>query len=197
MDVIFICQFLYVYDINDTKMLNELISVIRDTCLRHKLIKTFKYQAAIYNNAQNSNKYLQAYVDDVHMSQLLISTSPNIFTITFDLYILGFVDTEDTILNVQDKCYDTALQIIMKLGDLDEYQSIIEVHDYSLLTLSHYTDDNSAGVKATIELRVPIGMCDLDDYFNDEPYEDEDDEDIEINLNPIELPKNPIKENCR
>ncbi len=197
MDVIFICQFLYVYDINDTKMLNELISVIRDTCLRHKLIKTFKYQAAIYNNAQNSNKYLQAYVDDVHMSQLLISTSPNIFTITFDLYILGFVDTEDTILNVQDKCYDTALQIIMKLGDLEEYQSIIEVHDYSLLTLSHYTDDNSAGVKATIELRVPIGMCDLDDYFNDEPYEDEDDEDIEINLNPIELPKNPIKENCR
>lgn len=197
MDVIFICQFLYVYDINDTKMLNELISVIRDTCLRHKLIKTFKYQAAIYNNAQNSNKYLQAYVDDVHMSQLLISTSPNIFTITFDLYILGFVDTEDTILNVQDKCYDTALQIIMKLGDLEEYKSIIEVHDYSLLTLSHYTDDNSAGVKATIELRVPIGMCDLDDYFNDEPYEDEDDEDIEINLNPIELPKNPIKENCR
>lgn len=197
MDVIFICQFLYVYDINDTKMLNELISVIRDTCLRHKLIKTFKYQAAIYNNAQNSNKYLQAYVDDVHMSQLLISTSPNIFTITFDLYILGFVDTEDTTLNVQDKCYDTALQIIMKLGDLEEYQSIIEVHDYSLLTLSHYTDDNSAGVKATIELRVPIGMCDLDDYFNDEPYEDEDDEDIEINLNPIELPKNPIKENCR
>lgn len=197
MDVIFICQFLYVYDINDTKMLNELISVIRDTCLRHKLIKTFKYQAAIYNNAQNSNKYLQAYVDDVHMSQLLISTSPNIFTITFDLYILGFVDTEDTTLNVQDKCYDTALQIIMKLGDLEEYQSIIEVHDYSLLTLSHYTDDNSAGVKATIELRVPIGMCDLDDYFNDEPYEDEDDEDIEIILNPIELPKNPIKENCR
>lgn len=197
MDVIFICQFLYVYDINDTKMLNELISVIRDTCLRHKLIKTFKYQAAIYNNAQNSNKYLQAYVDDVHMSQLLISTSPNIFTITFDLYILGFVDNEDTTLNVQDKCYDTALQIIMKLGDLEEYQSIIEVHDYSLLTLSHYTDDNSAGVKATIELRVPIGMCDLDDYFNDEPYEDEDDEDIEINLNPIELPKNPIKENCR
>lgn len=178
-------------------MLNELISVIKDTCLRHKLIKTFKYQAAIYNNAQNNYKYLQAYVDDVHYSQLLISTSPNIFTVTLDLYILGFVETEDTILNVQDKCYDTALQIIMKLGKLEEYQSIIEVHDYSILTLSHYTDDNSAGAKATIELRVPIGMCDLDDYFNDEPYEDEEDTDMEINLNPIELPKNPIKENCR
>lgn len=196
MHVICIIQFLYVY-IKTTKMLNELIEVIKDTCLKHKYIKTFKYQSAIYNNAQNNHKYLQAYVDDVHMSQLLISTSPNIFTITFDLYILGFVETEDTILNVQDKCYDTALQIIMKLGDLDEYKSIIEVHDYSLLTLSHYTDDNSAGVKATIELRVPIGMCDLDDYFNDEPYEDEDDTDMEINLNPIELPKNPIKDNCR
>lgn len=177
-------------------MLNELISVIRETCLRHKLIKTFKYQAAIYNNAQNNYKYLQAYVDDVHMSQLLINTSPNIFTITFDLYILGFVESEDTILNVQDKCYDTALQIIMKLGELEEYQSIIEVHDYSLLTLSHYTDDNSAGVKATIELRVPVGMCDLDEYFNDEPYEDDEDTDTEIILNPIELPRNPIKDKC-
>jgi len=42
-------------------------------------------------------------------------------------------------------------------------------------------------------------MCDIDDYFDDEPKEmDEYDiEDIEINLNPIKLPKNPVKEKCR
>lgn len=177
-------------------MLEQLIDVIKNVCLRHKLINTFKYQSAIYNNAQNSHRYFQAYVDDVNLSQLLISAQPNVFTITLELYILGFVETENTILNVQTQAYDTAIQIIKMLESLEEYQGIVEVHDYSLLTLSHYTDDNSAGVKATIEIRVPIGACDYEDYFDDEPSEDEDDDDIEINLNPIELPRNPIKDKC-
>ena len=175
----------------------------------HKLINTFKYQSAIYNNAQNSHKYFQAYVDDVNLSQLLISTSPNIFTISLDLYILGFVPTtmvdtsgftytaDEITLNIQSTAYDTAIQVIKKLESLEEYQGIIEVHDYSILTLSHYTDDNSAGVKATIVLNVPIGACDYDDYFDDEPTEYDEDDDIEITLNPIELPSNPIKNNCR
>lgn len=175
----------------------------------HKLINTFKYQSAIYNNAQNSHKYFQAYVDDVNLSQLLISTSPNIFTISLDLYILGFVPTtmvdtsgntytaDEITLNIQSTAYDTAIQVIKKLESLEEYQGIIEVHDYSILTLSHYTDDNSAGVKATIVLNVPIGACDYDEYFDDEPTEYDEDDDIEITLNPIELPSNPIKPNCR
>lgn len=188
-------------------MLKELIEVIRDTALKHKLVNSFKYQSSILVNAQNGNKYLQVVVDDTNLSQLLVSYSPDVFTVTLDVYVLGFVDTESTILNVQDIAYDTALQIMKKIETDDAYKGKIEIHDYSLLTLSHYTDDNSAGVKMSLEIRVPVGYCDLDEYF-DEEAKDVQEEDKQINLigdksddkeillNPIKVERNPIKYEC-
>lgn len=189
-------------------MLEQLINIIKDVCLKHKLIRTFEYKSSIMVNQQNNSKYFKAIIDDVSLSNLLISTSPNIFTISLDLYILGFVPTtmedisgntlsaDEINLHIQSVAYDTAIQIIKKLESLEDYQGIIEVHDYSLLTLTRFTDDVTSGVKATIVLNVPIGACDYDDYFNDDEYEDVED-DVEITLTPIELPSNPIKNNCR
>lgn len=180
-------------------MLKDIIDIIKNVSLRHKAVNSFFYKSSILANAQNNNKSYQVIVDDTNLSQLLITSSPDVFTLTLDIYIIGFVETSGTILDVQDQAYDIAIQIIKKIESLDEYDGIIEIHDYSLLTLSHWTDDDSAGVKMTLEMRIPIGMCDIDDYFDDEPKEmDEYDiEDIEINLNPIKLPKNPVKEKCR
>lgn len=192
-------------------MLEDIINVLKDLSLRHKQVKSFKYQNTIYTNAQNNNKYFQVVVDDVNLHQLLISYQPDIFTSTFDIYIIGFVDTTNTILNVQSVAYDIAIQLIKKLDSMDEWKNIIDVHDYSILTLSHYTDDNSAGVKLSLELNIPIGVCDIDEYFEDEPKdmieEDKDirltvdksgDTDKDINLKPIKLPKNKVNENkCR
>lgn len=170
-------------------MLEEIVNVIKDTALKHKRIGSFHYQSNILTNAQNGHKYFQCIVDDVSMHQLLVSYSPNIFTATFDIYIIGFVDTDTTILKVQDEAYDTALQIVMKMSLLETYKGLIEVHDYSILTLSHYTDDNSAGVKLTLELNIPFGFCDLEDYFDDEPKENEDEiiEEKRIELKPIRI----------
>lgn len=183
-------------------MLQDIIKLIENVSLRHKAVNSFKYQDSILTNAQGHNKSYQVVVDDNNLSQLLISYEPDVFTLTLDIYIIGFVNTEDTILNVQDGAYDIAIQLIKKIGTLDEYKGIIDIHDYSILTLSHYTDDNTAGVKLTLEMRVPVGVCDLDKYFDDEPKDitEEDTEiilngnteDKEIKLNPIRLPKNEI-----
>lgn len=188
-------------------MLEDVINIIKNVSLKHKAVNTFKYQDSILTNAQGHNKSYQVIVDDSNLSQLLMSYNPDIFTITLDIYVIGFVSTSSSNLAVQSQAYDIAIQIIKKVESLEEYKNIIDVHDYSILTLSHWTDDNSAGVKLTLEMRVPIGVCDLDDYFDDEPTDmtEEDNQititgdtssDRTITLNPIKLPYNPIPNSC-
>ena len=189
----------YVY-INDFVMLKDVVNIIKDIALRHKGVRTFRYQGDDYNNAQNNHKMYQVYVDDVSLHQLNITT--NIFKAEFQVYILGFVDDENDVLTVQNNAYTIACDILAKI-DLDEaYRGVLSVYDYSILTLSHYTDDSAAGVKLSIILEMPnpVNLCELDDNFNDEPYEDEPDQEIDINndeigdieINPITLPRNRI-----
>lgn len=178
-------------------MLKDVINIIKDISLKHKGVCTFRYQSDILNNAQNNHKYYQVYVDDVSMHELNITT--NIFKAKFEIYILGFVDGDTDVLTVQNNAYTIAADIMAYIDTKDDFKGILSVYDYSILTLSHYTDDNAAGVKLSLVLEIPspVDLCTLDDNFNDEPYEDEPDKEIDINtddvgditLNPITLPK--------
>ena len=181
-------------------MLKDVINILKDISLRHKGVRTFRYQSEILNNAQNNNKMYQVYVDDVSLHELNITT--NIFNAKFEIYILGFVDDENTVLEVQNNAYTIACDIMAKIDIDDAYKGILSVYDYSILTLSHYTDDNAAGVKLSLVLQMPnpVNLCTLDDNFNNEPYEDEPDNEINVNndeigdidINPITLPTNRI-----
>ena len=181
-------------------MLKDVINILKDISLRHKGVRTFRYQSKILNNAQNNHKTYQVYVDDISLHELNITT--NIFKAQFEIYILGFVDDENTVLDVQNNAYTIACDIMAKI-DIDEaYKGVLSVYDYSILTLSHYTDDNAAGVKLSLVLQMPnpVNLCTLDDNFNDEPYEDEPDNEIVINndeigdidIRTITLPTNRI-----
>ena len=181
-------------------MLKDVVNIIKDISLRHKGVRTFRYQSEILNNAQNNNKMYQVYVDDVSLHELNITT--NIFKAQFEIYILGFVDDDTDVLEVQNNAYTIACDIMAKIDIDDAYKGVLSVYDYSILTLSHYTDDNAAGVKLSLVLQMPnpVNLCTLDDNFNDEPYEDEPDNEIDINndeigdidINPITLPTNRI-----
>ena len=97
--------------------------------------------------------------------------------------------------------YSTAsiCDILAKIDTDEAYKGVLSLYDYSILTLSHYTDDSAAGVKLSIILEMPnpVNLCTLDDNFNDEPYEEPEDTEIDINdnevgdidLTPISLPK--------
>ncbi len=74
-------------------MLKDVINVIKDISLRHKGVRTFRYQGNDYNNQQNNHSMYQVYVDDVSLHQLNITT--NIFKAEFQVYVLGFVDDEN------------------------------------------------------------------------------------------------------
>jgi hypothetical protein len=179
-------------------MLKDVIEILKDICLRHKGVRTFRYQSDILNNAQNNYGTFQVYVDDASFHQLNITT--NIFRAEFQVYVLGFVDDDNDVLTVQNNAYTIACDIMAYIDTQEAFQGVLSVYDYSILTLSHYSDDNSAGVKLSLVLQMPspVNLCTLDDNFNDEPYEEEKDKEIDINddevgdidLNPIHLPIN-------
>lgn len=178
-------------------MLKDVINILKDISLKHKGVRTFKYQSDIYNNAQNNHKYYQVYVDDVSLHELNITR--NIFKASFEVYILGFTDDNNTILDVQNNAYTIAADIMAYIDTQEAFKGILRVYDYSILTVSHYTDDNAAGVKLSLVLEMPspVNLCTLEDNFNDEPYEEEPDKEIDLNINevgdidlkPIELPR--------
>lgn len=182
-------------------MLTDIVETIKNVALRHKAVRTFRYQGDDWNNAQNNHKYYQVYMDDISYHQLNITT--NIFRVEFNLYVLGFPDTETsgaTVLEVQNNAYTIAADIIAYIDNAEEYKGILSVHDYSIVTLSHYTDDKSAGVKLSLVLAMPnpVDLCDLENNFNDEPYTEPEDPEITvdddeigaIDIVTITLPKN-------
>ena len=179
-------------------MLKDVVNIIKDVALRHKGVCTFRYQGDDLNNAQNNHKMYQVYLDDISHHQLNITT--NIFKAEFQLYILGFVDDDNDVLTVQNNAYTIACDILAYIDSYDEYKGVLSVYDYSILTLSHYSDDSASGVKLSIVLEMPnpVNLCELDENFNDEPYPEEPDHQIDINnnevgeitINPIKLPKN-------
>ena len=128
----------------------------------------------------------------------------NVAKVEYQIYILGFTDgtSGNTVLDIQDKCYDVALYTLAYIDNNDEFKGLVSVYDYSILTLSRFSDDSSAGVKLSLVLIIPNGVnyCEIDEHFNDEPYPEEPDHDIDIptenigdiDITPIKLQKNMI-----
>jgi len=184
------------------EMIKDLVEIFKNISLRHKNVRTFRYQNDMHNNAQNNHKTYQVYLDTVSLHQLNITT--NIFTSSFELYILSQPDgtSGNTIEDVQNYAFTIAVDILGALDNWEDYKGVLSIHDYSILTVSEYSDDNSSGVKLSviIETPSPLNLCDLDDNFNDEPYEDEPDHEIDvdeddvgdIDITPITLPRNRI-----
>lgn len=178
-------------------MLKDVIDILKDISLRHKCVRTFRYQGDDLNNAQNNYKGFQVYVDDISHHQLNITT--NIFKAEFQIYVLGHVDDENPVLDVQNDAYTIACDIMAYIDTKPEFYNVLSVYDYDILTLSRYTDDSTAGVKLSLVLQMPspVNLCTLDDNFNDEPYEDDPDREIDINdeeigdidITPIHLPR--------
>ena len=189
--------------IKSLSMLTDVITVLKDLCLRHNGVRTFKYQDKTYNNAQNNHKTFQTYLSDTSFHQLNITTT--VFRAEFQLYVLNQPekkDDPDDILAVQEEAYEIACNIIAAIDELEDYKGILSVYDYSILVISHYSDDDSAGVKVSLVISMPnpVSLCDIWDNFNDDPYEEPEDPEIdvpeteipdELTITITKLPKNP------
>lgn len=177
----------------------QVTDMIIDTLSRFKGVNYVRYTGDDLINQQNNHKTLQCWVDDVSFHQF--NLTQNTAKVEYQIYILGFADgtSGNTVLDVQDKCYDVALYTLAYLDTKEEFRGIVSLYDYSILTLSRFTEQSNAGVKLSVVLTIPNGvnLCELDEHFG-EPYTPEPDHEIDINndeitdidIKPIHLPRN-------
>lgn len=168
-------------------MIKQLVDILYNIALRHKGVYTFRYEDKPLHNAQNNHKGIQFYVDDVSYHQLNVTT--NIFKVEFEIYILGHPTEEsgNTIIDIQDKAYTVAVNVMGYIDNHPEFYNVMSVYDFSIMTLSHYSDDDSAGVKLSLILQCPspLNLCTLDENFDDEPHQEPQEGEIDIPDNSV------------
>lgn len=165
----------------------QVTNIILDALSRFKDINCVRYQGDDFNNAQHNYPLLQAYVDNVQFHQFNLTT--NIVKAEYNIYILGKTEnnTNEEVLDVQDKAYNAAINVMAYIDTRKELEGLVSVYDFSILSLANYTAQRNAGVKLSLVLEIPNGVniCEMDNNFG-EPIEPEKDE--ELDLNPIDLP---------
>ena len=180
----------------------QIVDTIVSVLSRFKGVNFVRYCGEDLINAQNNHKTIQCWIDNISMSQYNLTT--NINKIEFEIYILGFADgtSGNTVLDIQDVCYNVGVNFLTYIDNIPQYKNLISLYDWSILTLDRFSDDANAGVKVSVVLNAvsPINFCDFENWFNDEPYKDDEDKNIDINnddigdidINPITLPTNRI-----
>ena len=177
-------------------LIGELMSLFR----RYEGVSTVRYQAEALNNAQNNFRPVQIYIEDSSYSRLNRTESEFIVEVNCLALKLPSRDKKETILDVQDFCYQLFCDFVARLDTADEYRNILQVWDYSIVTVSHMTDDDASGARLTLELRV-ANPADLCKQWPDEAPEEQPEKPItieettigDIKVNPVRLPKNPIR----
>ena len=186
-------------------MYNQIIQYIMECAMKHVAVNSVKYQSRVLINQQNSNPNYQVVIEDDAYLQYM--KTGNVNTMSLNIDILSHCGDDDNILDIQS----TALQIgteLLKYIETDDYfLSLLKIDDYDFLMLSHFTDDDSAGVRITIQFVVPnpVDLCSFRDNFDEDKdftVEKEDNIDLKkeqdcengggnekrITLNPIKLP---------
>lgn len=180
-------------------MYKTIIDYIADIAHRHILVNKVKYQSSSLINQQHSNANYEVIIEDNAYFQW-IKTS-NVFTLTLNIDVLSHVSSkmDGGELRIHDEAF-LIINNILKYIEADPlYKGILSIYDYSIMDISHFTDDNSAGGRLSLELAVPnpVTFCNYMDNFG-EPTQEEPDKEItlpteeekDLDLKPITLPKN-------
>ena len=179
----------------------DIVDTLVGILSRFKGVNYVRYTGDDLINQQQNHKPLQCWIDSVSMSQYNLTT--NINKMEFEIYILGFPTGESgkTSLDIQDECYNLAVNFMTYIDNMSQFANLMNLYDWSILTLDRYSEANMSGVKLSLVLNVvsPINLCTFEDWFNDEPYTPEQDHEIDISgdtvseeleIKTIKLPRN-------
>lgn len=145
-------------------MIKFLVENIRTECQRIAGVKSFKYQGVDEINAQNNNATIQVILEDDIQIEYLVTQ--DITSIKINIDILDKVEQDTDIVDVHNNTYKIAV-VLMKL--LDRHYEFINIHDFSIITLSKFSDDVLYGSRLSLTLFMPspINECSIDDYLDE------------------------------
>lgn len=146
---------------------------------QHKAVNKVGYKRQININDQSNEKYFQFIIDNESLLEKQLVEG--IMTLRLNIDVLGFISSDLTVLDIQDTALHIILDFMEYINNDTTYYNL-EVRDYSIASYSEYTDDNCAGVRATIQLIVPnpINICEYRDNF----IEKEEEVKVEMDINP-------------
>lgn len=173
-------------------MIKNVIDAIRDVCEKVEGIQFFSYNGADKINAQNNNETIQVWVEDDIFIQYLVDK--DIIKATVNLDILDKRYQGDKSLDIHDNTITLAVVIMKLLHDL--YQGEVYVYDYSMMTLSDYTDDELYGTRLTMYLILPslIDVCNIDEWIDDiKEWKKKDEQELDVKVPKIDLNNINIK----
>ena len=163
-------------------MYNQIIQYIMKCAIKHIAVKSVKYQSRILINQQNSNPNYQVVIEDDAYLQYM--KTGNVNTMSLNIDILSHCGDDDNILDIQSTSLQIGAELIKYVETDDYFLSMLKIDDYDFLMLSHFTDDDSAGVRITIQFVVPnpVDMCSFRDNFDEDKDFTVEKEDNSIDL---------------
>lgn len=187
-------------------MYNDIINYILGVAMKHTAVKAVKYQSRLLINAQPTNPSLQFIVEDNADAQHYKQSGT--FALNLNIDIIGHPTEEVPSLDMQSYAFQAANEIVAYVNSDKEYQGLLSTLDKDFIFLSHFTDDNSSGVRLSWQLAIPdpIDYCTLTDNFDEDRIGHLTTDDVDLNptdipasnentltLNPIRLPSNKKK----
>lgn len=166
-------------------MIQELTTYLLNTAKKHKAVNSVGYKRTININDQSNEKYYQFIIDNEQILEKQIVEG--ILTLRLNVDVLGFVPEGLTVLDVQDTALHIILDFMEYINNDTEYYNL-EVRDYSIVSYSEYTDDNCAGIRASIQFIIPspINLCEYRDNF----IEKEEEVKVDMDINPTDCKTN-------
>lgn len=156
-------------------MVKKIIDLVRDIAQTHKLIRSFRYdqlgKAAGTGEDECPLVFLEMplYFGNVLTMQGIIPSTFSLDIVLNPQALENFDVTQLTPESCQQIASQIAQQFIARMRNLYVAgESEVSVVSYSILTLQRWYDDNSYGVRLTVDCKVVnnIGFCLDDDYFD-------------------------------
>lgn len=128
-------------------MIQEIIDKIKEVIKDDEVVNSFKYKREININHQSTNPYIEVVIESDPYIQFLRTS--NLHKLSLNVTIIGFPNEEKGITEamVQDECYRVARKIC--------WAQNLTIYDYSFLFFTEFTDDNSAGVRLSVDYIIP------------------------------------------
>lgn len=182
-------------------MYKQIIDYLMECAMKHIAVNSVKYQSRVLINQQNSNPNYQVVIEDDAYLQM---KTENMNTMSLNIDILSHCGDDDNILDIQSNALQIGAELLKYVETDDYFLSLLKIDDYDFLMLSHFTDDDSAGVRISLQFVVPnpVDLCSYRDNFDEDKdftvvkednidlkkEQDCENEGNKITLKPIKLP---------